>query len=115
MERRGRVGLVVGGGGVRGASWLMGALHGLIAETGWDPAGAELLIGTSAGATVAALTAAGARPWHALAPERHDFLRALMEAAAFRPELTLRSLAPGSPALARTAWRSGPSAAVRLG
>jgi NTE family protein len=44
----------------------MGALHGLAAETGWDPATADLLVGRSAGAVVGALTLAGARPWDAL-------------------------------------------------
>src|SRR5262249_31955344 len=94
-----KVGLVLGGGGVRGASWLMGALYGLATATGWDPATADLLVGTSAGAVVATLTLAGARPWEALAPDREDFLRALLNGAAFRLEPTLRSLWPGSPPL----------------
>src|SRR5207237_10688164 len=57
--RRTTVGLVLGGGGIRGPACLLGALYGLVAETGWDPATADLLIGTSAGAIVAALTACG--------------------------------------------------------
>ncbi|MBO0687644.1 MAG: patatin-like phospholipase family protein, partial [Candidatus Dormibacteraeota bacterium] len=85
-----RVGIVLGGGGVRGAAWLMGALHGLVEETGWDPADADLLIGTSAGALVAALAAAGARPWDSLAPERRDLLDALRRASEFRPAPSLR-------------------------
>jgi NTE family protein len=109
-----RVGLVLGGGGVRGASWLMGALHGLAMETGWDPTAADLIVGTSAGAVVAALTLAGARPWEALAPDREDFLRALLDGAAFRPEPTLRSLWPGSPPLVGRALRAGPSHAMRV-
>jgi len=111
---RARVGLVLGGGGVRGASWIMGALHGIVAETGWDPATADLLVGTSAGAVVAALTAAGARPWDVLAPEREDLLRALMVAATFRPEPTLRGLWFGSPALVARALRAGPAHAMKL-
>lgn len=109
-----RVGLVLGGGGVRGASWLMGGLFGLAAETGWDPATADLIAGTSAGAVVAALTAAGAKPWEALAPERADLLRALLEGSAFHPEPTLRSLWPGSPPLLWGALLAGPSHATRL-
>lgn len=108
-----RVGLVLGGGGVRGASWMMGALHGLATETGWDPATADLVVGTSAGAVVGALTVAGARPWDALAPDREDLLRALLEAADFRPELTLRSLWPGSPPLVGRALRAGPAHAMK--
>jgi NTE family protein len=105
---------VLGGGGVRGTSWLMGALHGLVAETGWDPAGSELLVGTSAGAVVAALTASGARPWDALAPDRQDLLRALMEGATFRVELRLRSLAPGSLPLVGRALRAGPAHVMKI-
>jgi len=68
----------------------------LVAETGWDPAGSELLVGTSAGAVVAALTASGAKPWDALAPDRQDLLRALMEGATFRVEFRLKSSAQPS-------------------
>ncbi len=109
-----RVGLVLGGGGVRGAAWLMGALHGLVAETGWDPATADLVIGTSAGAVVAALTTAGARPWDSLAPERQDLLRSLHRAASFRPELSPRSLGPGSLELALIGWRSLPGEWIKI-
>lgn len=105
---------MLGGGGVRGASWLMGALHGLVAETGWDPADADLLVGTSAGALVATLTAVGDRPWEALAPDRHDLLHDLLEGAAFRPELTLRNLLPGSLSLAGRALRSGPAHVMKV-
>jgi NTE family protein len=109
-----RVALVLGGGGVRGASWLMGALYGLAAETGWDPASADLLVGTSAGAVVGGLTLAGVRPWDALAPGREDLLRALLEAAAFHPEPTLRSLWPGSPPLVSRALRAGRAHAMKV-
>jgi len=108
-----RVGLVLGGGGVRGASWLMGAMLGLAAETGWDPGAADLLVGTSAGAVVGALTAAGARPWDALAPDREDLLRAMLDGASFHPEPTLRSLWPGSPPLVGRALRAGPAHAMK--
>jgi len=54
-----RVGLVLGAGGVIGGSWLMGALEALEAETGWHAADAELIVGTSAGAVIGALAAAG--------------------------------------------------------
>jgi NTE family protein len=57
-----RVGLVLGAGGVIGGSWLMGALEALEAETGWRASDAELIVGTSAGAVIGALAAAGIRP-----------------------------------------------------
>ena len=57
-----RVGLVLGAGGVVGASWLIGALEALEAETGWKGAEAERIVGTSAGSVIGALTAAGVAP-----------------------------------------------------
>jgi NTE family protein len=45
--------LVLGGGGSVGNAWLIGVLAGL-SEAGLDPTGADLVIGTSAGATAAA-------------------------------------------------------------
>src|SRR5947207_8929917 len=57
-----RVGLVLGAGGVVGASWLIGALEALEDETGWDPSQAEAIVGTSAGSVVGALTASGLSP-----------------------------------------------------
>ena len=54
-----RVGLVLGAGGVVGASWLIGALDALEAETGWRAVEAERIVGTSAGAVVGALAAGG--------------------------------------------------------
>lgn len=45
--------LVLGGGGSTGNAWMLGVLAGL-QQAGVDAAGAELLVGTSAGATTAA-------------------------------------------------------------
>lgn len=59
MARKPRVGLVLGAGGVLGGAWLVGALHALQAELGWEPASADHLVGTSAGAMMAGLLAAG--------------------------------------------------------
>lgn len=50
--------LVLGGGGVAGIAWITGLLAGL-AEAGRDVSGAGLLVGTSAGATVAAQLGSG--------------------------------------------------------
>jgi NTE family protein len=57
-----RVGLVLGAGGVVGAAWLIGALEALETETGFSPADAELIVGTSAGSVVGALAACGIPP-----------------------------------------------------
>jgi NTE family protein len=54
-----RVGLVLGAGGVMGASWLVGALEALAAQTGWDPRDAEVIVGTSAGSVVGSMCADG--------------------------------------------------------
>jgi len=58
-----KVGIVLGAGGIIGGAWLAGALKALEAETRWDPASAERLVGTSAGSVMAALLAGGAPPW----------------------------------------------------
>jgi NTE family protein len=50
--------LVLGGGGVAGIAWMTGLLTGL-ADAGDDWSGADLIIGTSAGAPVAAPVASG--------------------------------------------------------
>ena len=54
-----RVGLVLGAGGVVGASWLIGALQHTQDATGWRAVDAERIVGTSAGAVVGALAASG--------------------------------------------------------
>ncbi|MQY06091.1 patatin-like phospholipase family protein [Actinomadura macrotermitis] len=50
--------LVLGSGGVAGIAWTTGVLAGL-ADQGVDVTGADVLIGTSAGSTVAAQVASG--------------------------------------------------------
>ena len=50
--------LVLGGGGVAGIAWTTGVLAGL-AEAGVDATAADLLLGTSAGSTVAAQLGSG--------------------------------------------------------
>jgi NTE family protein len=62
-----RVGLVLGAGGVMGGAWLTGGLQALAAETGWDPGSADYVVGTSAGAMIGALNAAGVPPWFMVA------------------------------------------------
>jgi NTE family protein len=50
--------LVLGGGGVAGIAWMTGLLAGL-ADAGEDVTGADLILGTSAGSTVAAQIGSG--------------------------------------------------------
>ncbi len=50
--------LVLGGGGVAGIAWMTGVLAGL-AEAGQDVTGADVIVGTSAGAAVAAQVGSG--------------------------------------------------------
>jgi NTE family protein len=54
-----RVALVLGAGGVVGHAFHVGVLAALEEELGWDPRGAELIIGTSAGSVVGASLRAG--------------------------------------------------------
>ncbi len=54
-----RRGLVLGGGGVLGAAWMVGALQALQDETGVDVRDFEAFVGTSAGSVLVALLGAG--------------------------------------------------------
>lgn len=54
-----RRGLVLGGGGVLGAAWMIGALAAVEQTYGWDPREAEVLVGTSAGSVLAGLLGCG--------------------------------------------------------
>ncbi|MGI5132037.1 patatin-like phospholipase family protein [Pseudonocardia sp. CA-107938] len=56
MTRRG---LVLGCGGTVGSAWQVGALAALEASWGWDPRTASVIVGTSGGASLAALLGAG--------------------------------------------------------
>jgi NTE family protein len=54
-----RVGLVLGAGGMLGATWMIARLHQLEASTGYDVRGAELVVGSSAGSVLAAALTSG--------------------------------------------------------
>jgi NTE family protein len=59
MSRQRRFGLVLGAGGVLGAAWTIGALCALEEVEGLDVRDATPVVGTSAGAVLAALLGAG--------------------------------------------------------
>ena len=102
-----RVGLVLGGGGVLGAAWLMGALGALVRETGWDPEEASLVMGTSAGAVVAALSAGSHRPWRIVEKGLESQFLDVMGAAVYRVERPDRLTRWGSWRMVVEAWRGG--------
>ena len=104
-----KVGLVLGAGGVMGGAWLTGALHALATETGWDPASADQVVGTSAGSMMGALVASGVPPWFMVAHSAGESFDGLADAdgrpasqadraagATFRLHRGLPPVGPGS-------------------
>src|ERR687893_2144848 len=75
-----RVGLVLGAGGVMGGAWLTGGLDALAKETGWDPATADNIVGTSAGSMIGSLCAAGVPPWFMVAHSAGESFDGLVDA-----------------------------------
>lgn len=63
-RRRPKRGIVLGGGGMLGAAWMVGALCALEEVHGFDPRKADVIVGTSAGSVLAALLGAGVSPQH---------------------------------------------------
>jgi NTE family protein len=103
------VGLVLGAGGVMGGAWLTGGLEAIARETGWDPASADYIVGTSAGSMMGALLASGVPPWFMVAHSKGDSFDGLAGAdgrpastadraagATFRLEKTWPPIGPGS-------------------
>jgi NTE family protein len=108
-----RVGLVLGAGGVLGGAWLVGGLHALATESGWDPASADTIVGTSAGSMVGSLMASGVPPWFMVAHSAGEVFDGLVDAegrpaaeadrsagAVYRLHCALPPIGPGSWALA---------------
>ena len=100
---------MLGAGGVIGGAWLTGGLHALAQETGWDPAGADYIVGTSAGSMIGALCAAGVPPWFMVAHSGGATFDGLLDAsgrpaaaadrsagAVFKLEKALPPIGPGS-------------------
>ena len=104
-----RVGLVLGAGGIQGGAWLTGGLDALAAETGWDPATADVIVGTSAGSMIGSLLASGLPPWFMVAHSAGETFEGVVDAegrpaaeadraagAIFNLERALPPLGPGS-------------------
>lgn len=68
----GTVGLVLGGGGITGASYHLGTLLALEMATGWDPSQADVIVGTSCGAFTAAMLRGGQLSIDAFLDEGHS-------------------------------------------
>jgi NTE family protein len=98
-----------------GGSWLTGALAALATETRWDPRSADRIVGTSAGAMMGALVAAGVPPWFMVAHSAGEVFEGVTDAsgrpaaeadrdggATFRLQRALPPIGPGSWRLALT-------------
>jgi NTE family protein len=107
-----RVGLVLGAGGVLGASWLIGALEALEDETGWSAGEAERIVGTSAGSVIGAFAAHGISAEYMAAYAAGRSIDGFVEAEVraerrvtgsdYRLQLALPPIGPGSWRLAVT-------------
>ncbi len=75
-----KVGLVLGAGGVQGGAWQTGGLDALADVTGWDPASADVIVGTSAGSMIGSLVAAGLPPWFMVAHSRGESFEGIDDA-----------------------------------
>jgi NTE family protein len=111
-----KVGLVLGAGGVLGGAWLTGALDAIADETDWDPGSADFIVGTSAGAMIGALSAAGVPPWFMVAHSAGESFDGVLAAngtpaseadraagASYRLHRGLPAIGPGSLRMALTA------------
>src|SRR3981081_3866111 len=81
-----RVGLVLGAGGVMGGAWITGGLNALARETGWDPATADYIVGTSAGGMMGALLACGVPPWFMVAHSAGETFDGLVDESGERAD-----------------------------
>ena len=63
-----------------GGAWLTGGLHAIATETGWDPASADYVVGTSAGSMMSGLLAAGVPPWFMVAHSAGETFEGLEDA-----------------------------------
>ena len=114
-----KVGLVLGAGGVAGGAWLTGALDAIATQTGWDPASADRIVGTSAGSVIGAFTAAGVPPWFMVAHSRGEVFDGLIgpdgrpAADARRDGGAVFKLHRGLPPVGPGSWRLAASSMAR--
>jgi NTE family protein len=104
----------MGAGGVLGGAWLAGALTAVRTVTGWDPASAHAMLGTSAGSVFAALLAGGVAASRLLPrtpaaglPDDRWVLAELAAEDVYRLPRRLPGRGPGSLGLALRALRDG--------
>jgi NTE family protein len=103
----------LGAGGVQGGAWLTGALAAIAEQTGWDPATADYVVGTSAGSMIGSLIAAGLPPWFMVAHSAGETFEGMSDArgraaadqdrsggAVFKRDPGAFPFFPGSPQLA---------------
>src|SRR5437764_5549833 len=111
-----KVGLVLGAGGVLGGAWRTGGLAAVAEETGWDPAEADYIVGTSAGSLIGSLVASGVPPWFMVAHSAGETFKGVVDtngrpaASASRSGGAVFKLHRGMPSLGPGSWRLGVAA-----
>src|SRR3954466_14869669 len=94
-----------------GGAWLTGGLEAIARETGWDPAEADYIVGTSAGSMMGGLLACGVTPWFMVAHSKGDTFEGLTGADGRPAETADRSagavfkLHKGPPPIGPGSWR----------
>src|SRR5436190_2166915 len=110
------LGQVLGGGGVLGGAWLTGGLAAVAEETGWDPAEADYIVGTSAGSLIGSLVASGVPPLFMVAHSAGETFKGVVDtngrpaASASRSGGAVFKLHRGMPSLGPGSWRLGVAA-----
>ena len=121
----GRIGLVLGAGGVAGGAFHAGVLAALADSTGWDPRKAAIVVGTSAGSISGTSLRAGLPAPDLLAraqdrPLSAEGQRVLSQAGADTGAAPAAAVAAAAGALtwrdaraaARRPWLSSPTALI---
>jgi NTE family protein len=115
--------LALGGGGLTGTAFHAGVLCALVEEVGWDARDAEVIVGTSAGSTAAALMRTGFPPadyvrrmtGQPMSAEGEAVLGGIPPLAEPLPAARMKR-SPAAPdlvrAVARRPWRYRPGVAV---
>lgn len=104
---------MLGAGGVLGGAWLTGGLAAIAEQTGWDPAEADYIVGTSAGSVMGSLVASGVPPWFMVAHSAGEDFEGLVDAAGNPASSASRSagavfkLHRGLPSLGPGSWQLG--------